>query len=647
MNKLKKAAAVLLSVICVGTLNMEMVQAAESGGYRRIDVNVEAPKESDVQDGSQRSVTETYYNSDDRGYVTSVKDQGHYGMCWAFAMTSLGETSVLQRRQTVKNNSTLNLSEKHVGYFMYKRYNDALNNTRGDQNIVRNDWRNLGGNGLLGMLSLTGWYGLANENVAPFHSNNWYISPSMGQRNEAVLKNSYFMGNHPSRNQIKSMIKAYGSVAVSYYSPTTLEDQKRFYGENKTAYFCSDPTKYANHAVAIVGWDDQYSRDLFGTENRPKNNGAWIIKNSWGTQEGKNGYTYISYEDYSLEEFYAVEFTNASNYKYNYFYDGSASPAAYSLKKGMKAAAVFTAKKGTATHGEWIKAVNVTTWSPNIKYSIQIYKNPKTGNPVKGSAMLSRPVYGQLSYAGTHTIDLPKKIEMIRGDRFSIVMTMYSSGDIGADASENMGWIRFVNKTAKNQTYLYGYGDWLDLNSQKTSVRLKAYTVSQYAPKVHVRYCKTSSVKYTYTGKSRKPDIRLYYNGKKLKKNRDYTISVKKRKSVGTSYVIFKGKGRYRGTRKLYYYVVPGKGSISSLKRSGKGSVAVKIRKVKGAGGYQIAYRKAGTKKYKTTYTSSFKKTLRKLSKNKKYYVKVRAYKKVGSKRYYGTYSKVRAIKVK
>lgn len=67
-------------------------------------------------------------------------------------------------------------------------------------------------------------------------------------------------------------------------------------------------------------------------------------KNSWGNQEGSNGYTYISYEDKSLCEFVAGQFVKASEYKYNYFYDGSANPN-FKTEKGQKFANVFTAKK--------------------------------------------------------------------------------------------------------------------------------------------------------------------------------------------------------------------------------------------------------------------------------------------------------------
>lgn len=51
------------------------------------------------------------------------------------------------------------------------------------------------------------------------------------------------------------------------------------------------------HAVMIVGWDDDYSKDNFATTTKPSNNGAWLIRNSWGDYFD---YFWMSYETYSL-----------------------------------------------------------------------------------------------------------------------------------------------------------------------------------------------------------------------------------------------------------------------------------------------------------------------------------------------------------
>lgn len=120
---------------------------------------------------------------------------------------------------------------------------------------------------------------------------------------------------------------------MAYHAPEETWEETAYYGKNHEAYNCNSARQTANHIVAIVGWDDSYSKDNFNSGSRPSRDGAWIVKNSWGNQEGSNGYTYISYEDKSLCEFVAGQFVKASEYKYNYFYDGSANPGILKLKK--------------------------------------------------------------------------------------------------------------------------------------------------------------------------------------------------------------------------------------------------------------------------------------------------------------------------
>lgn len=101
--------------------------------------------------------------------------------------------------------------------------------------------------------------------------------------------------------------------------------------------------------------------------------------------------------------------------------------------------------------------------------------------------------------------------------------------------------------------------------------------------------------------------------------------------------------------KKVTIYAVPAKMKTPAVK-AGKKSLTVKWSRDSKADGYQIQYSTSSKFKKATTVTCSkktVKKTIKKLKKGKKYYVRIRAYKKIGSKKYYGNYSKGKSVKVK
>lgn len=76
---------------------------------------------------------------------------------------------------------------------------------------------------------------------------------------------------------IKRAIKEYGAVSVGIHF-----NEKDYYNEVTYGYMTNGSPSYTNHAVTIVGWDDSYSKDNFKESCKPNDNGAWIVRNSWG-----------------------------------------------------------------------------------------------------------------------------------------------------------------------------------------------------------------------------------------------------------------------------------------------------------------------------------------------------------------------------
>ena len=156
------------------------------------------PIGNDTEDvpGARAAAYPSYYNAADLGYVTSVKNQEPYGMCWAFGMASLMETSLLSQGL-----GTYDLSEEHLAYFWANRSNDPLGNTAGDINrhYGTDDYGNVdyheGGNDLLASMFLSTWSGMTTEADVPLATDSTHTQKTgaIPARSKEFHSSAYLM----------------------------------------------------------------------------------------------------------------------------------------------------------------------------------------------------------------------------------------------------------------------------------------------------------------------------------------------------------------------------------------------------------------------------------------------------------------------
>ena len=400
----------------------------------------------------------------------SIRNQSPYGTCWGFAPTSLAELSVLNNDGTL-----LDLSELHSIYFAY-HYTSA-DGKDGVKYLptAGYNYLSMGGDPSFIYHTYANWVGAADEKTAPYSEAaatlESGLSNDIAMNDSAHLRNFYIV-NKADRKYIKQLIKEYGGVGMSYY------DDNQYYDYSTNSYY-SKVSDNTNHAISVVGWDDD-------KVTNSSNKGAWLVRNSWGSDEYSHfGYFWMSYDEPSIyDRVYALDCvsdTGSSDddfYDHNYQYDLSAYSQYGWIGTGTSStiANIFT-----ATGTQSLKAVGVETQNPNINYTVNIYTDiANSSNPESGT--LVRTQTGSFTYQGFHTIKMDNPLTLTKGETFSVVIKLESmDGKSGAyyvmESKYNLGdAASWYCGGEKGQSFYYNYG-WRDMvESMGGNVRIKAYT---------------------------------------------------------------------------------------------------------------------------------------------------------------------------
>ncbi|MCH5187107.1 MAG: InlB B-repeat-containing protein [Oscillospiraceae bacterium] len=217
-------------------------------------------------------------------------------------------------------------------------------------------------------------------------------------------------------DEIKLALMKYGAV----YSVMYIDEDKYLKGYN---YYCPYEIDDGCHAVAIVGWDDNYPKTKF--RNMPAGNGAFICKNSWGDKWGDDGYFYVSYYDKLLGRMSpnAVVTGIESDTAYNtiYQYDPLGAVKSKGFYETTYAANVFPVSN--TVDDETLHAVSFYTYHKNTSYDVYVitdYNDSKSLSRIYTPSVSSAS--GIIENIGYHTVDLKKPVTLKSGTRFAVVV---------------------------------------------------------------------------------------------------------------------------------------------------------------------------------------------------------------------------------
>ncbi|MEA1865257.1 MAG: C1 family peptidase [Euryarchaeota archaeon] len=208
-------------------------------------------------------------NKDDANWMTPVKNQGMCGSCWAFS--ALGVVEAVINIQFNDSDRNIDLSEQHL-------VSDCCS-----AGSCRGGWPDQA-------LKYVRDTGVPEESCSPYTGGDCACTPCQdwAENPWKVVKYEYVSATTDS---FKYALQTYGPLSVVLSAP----DDWFYYsgGVYEPVWSDSDGVGWANHAVILVGWNDS--------------EGCWIIKNSWGTGWGEQGYARVLYGD--LEKYnyaYAV-----------------------------------------------------------------------------------------------------------------------------------------------------------------------------------------------------------------------------------------------------------------------------------------------------------------------------------------------------
>jgi len=372
------------------------------------------------------------------GYVSPVKDQAGCGSCWIFGATANFESKV-----AIGETHLLDFSEQEVG----------------DCNI----WGRFcnGGNAYM----TTNYFskkGAANELCHP------YAEAPQTCNNCALLKNVdnwriITGGNGESQiDTIKNAIMDYGPVYASIYA-----SDPGFSSYNSGVYEYWG-TESMNHAVEIIGWNNSLTHS-HGT-------GAWLIKNSWGTDWGASGpypgCAWVAYGSANLGD-YTSAISGYNNADLQIYYHDEYGWMGWCDGYGTNTA--WVAVRFTPAQDGQLESVDFWADDVNMQYEIKVFDTISGAPSYTFSSQLGTTQTGSTTEMGYYSIPLDTAIPLVSGDDFIVQVKLITSTwnyPIPIDYAKSGDWF---------------YSDWHAVSSGESYVSSDGNTFSKYSYDIGIR----------------------------------------------------------------------------------------------------------------------------------------------------------------
>jgi C1A family cysteine protease/PKD repeat protein len=321
------------------------------------------------------------FNLNTEGFVTSVKSQGGAGHCWSFAAIGAVES-----RNLILGLGVYDLSEHNMATCHGFGWDEGGNQSMATAYFSR----------LSGPI-------LESEDI---YSDSDFSCSATDVTPQFYMTESRFLPQ--DAETIKYYLMNYGAIAVSFYS----DDQ--YFNENDNTYYYKDifSPESSNHGVLLVGWDD--------TKTTAGGTGAWIIKNSWGSLWGDNGFFYMSYNDTHAIESPTIYPTRkeTNNIDTLLMIDRLGEISSYGFHDQKDYALI----KYNVPEEHNFNQISTYVGASNSIIDIEVFQT-KIDNLLTDTLAKRYNIYAD--YPGYHTFDIPFKVT----GNFYIKITYYTPGD--------------------------------------------------------------------------------------------------------------------------------------------------------------------------------------------------------------------------
>lgn len=225
---------------------------------------------------------------------TKIRNQMQTPWCLSFAALATLESSLaIQDKNAGKAVKEYDFSEEHMAYSTQdSSFKDGKANKMGLHKNVNEGYS---------IIAIQEYFsngmGVVNEEDYPFDNSTGNIDISkLNQPIAATVLDTFVFPQLSIKStsefskdkisdlikEMKTYIKKYGGITATLATGGANKNKYINWSNNSLNNPENISLNSLDHAVCIIGWDDNYSKDNFNTNYKPQNNGAWIVKNSWG-----------------------------------------------------------------------------------------------------------------------------------------------------------------------------------------------------------------------------------------------------------------------------------------------------------------------------------------------------------------------------